>query len=281
MAQFTNQATLSYSGGVVNSNIAVGEIVEVLSADKTALRSTYGRGDTVTYIVSAVNSGTTPITGVTVVDNLGAYAFGDGTLVPLDYVDGSVRLYINGVLAAAPAVATDTDGVTFSGITLPAGGNLVLIYETTVNEFAAPGDPGSIVNTATVNGAGVVTPIVATETVNAASEPSLTIAKSIEPVPVADNGTLTYRFVIQNYGNAAAGADDAVILSDTFDPILENIAVTYNGAPFTDYTYNEAAGEFTTTAGAITVPAATYVQNEDGVWVATPGVTTLTVSGTI
>ncbi len=279
MAQFTNQATLSYSGGVVNSNIAVGEILEVLSADKTALRPTYERGETVTYVVSAVNSGATPLGGVTVVDNLGTYAFGDGTRTPLDYVDGSVRLYINGVLATAPTVATDTDSVTFSGITLPAGGNMVLVYETTVNEFAAPGDLGSIVNTATVSGAGVATPIVAAETVNASSAPSLTIVKSIEPIPVADNGTLTYRFAIGNYGNAAAGADDAVILSDTFDPILENIAVTLNGAPFTDYTYND--GVFTTNAGAITVPAATFEQNADGVWIATPGVTTLTVTGTI
>ena len=31
MAIFTNQATLSYTGGVINSNTAVGEIVEVLS----------------------------------------------------------------------------------------------------------------------------------------------------------------------------------------------------------------------------------------------------------
>ncbi len=279
MAQFTNQATLSYTGGVVNSNIAVGEILEVLSADKTALRATYERGENVTYIVSAVNGGTAPITGVTVVDNLGTYAFGTDTRTPLDYVEDSVRLYINGVLATAPTVTTGTEGVTFGGITLPAGGNMVLVYETTANEFAPPGDLGSIVNTATVSGAGVVTPIVATETVNASSAPSLTIAKSIEPVPVADNGTLTYRFVIQNYGNAAAAADDAVVLTDTFDPVLENITVTYNGAPFTDYTYTD--GTFATTAGAITVPAASFEQDATGAWVATPGVTTLTVSGTI
>ena len=37
MARFTNQAQLSYNGAVVNSNIAVGEIVEVLSVSKTAV----------------------------------------------------------------------------------------------------------------------------------------------------------------------------------------------------------------------------------------------------
>ncbi len=281
MAQFTNQATLSYTGGVVNSNIAVGEILEVLSASKTALRETYARGENMTYVISAVNAGPTALNNVTVTDNLGAYTFGEGTRTPLDYVDGSVRLYIDGILATAPTVATGTDGITFSGITLPAGGNMVLIYEASTNEFAPPGDLGSIVNTATVDGDGVVTPILVTETVNAASAPSLTITKSVEPVPVTDNGTLTYRFVIGNYGNATADAGDAVVLTDTFDPILENLTVTYNGAPFTAYTYDADTGVFATTAGAITVPAATFEQDANGAWVTTPGVATLTVSGTV
>ena len=41
MATFFNQATLSYSGGVVNSNITSGEIVEVLSVTKTAVGGEY------------------------------------------------------------------------------------------------------------------------------------------------------------------------------------------------------------------------------------------------
>lgn len=35
MARFTNQAQLRYGNAVANSNIAVGEILEVLSATKT------------------------------------------------------------------------------------------------------------------------------------------------------------------------------------------------------------------------------------------------------
>ena len=72
MAQFTNQAQLSYNGSVINSNVAVGEILEVLSAAKTAVLGDYTRGDDVTYVISAVNAGATPITGLTVTDNLGA-----------------------------------------------------------------------------------------------------------------------------------------------------------------------------------------------------------------
>ncbi len=285
MAQFTNQAQLSYTGGVVNSNIAVGEILDVLSATKTALRDTYGRGDRVTYIVSAVNSGGTPITGVTVTDNLGAYAFGTGTVTPLGYLDGSVRLFVDGAPAATPTVTTDptTGAVTFGGITLPADGNLVLVYEAEVNEFAPLGDTDSIVNTATVTGAGITTPVTADDTITPTALPSLTIAKSIDPVPVAENGTLTYRFVIQNYGNAPADAAAAVVLTDTFDPPLENLTVTYDGATWTEGTeYTYTGNTFASTAGAITVPAATFTQDPaTGVWTVTPGTSTLTITGTV
>ena len=127
MAQFTNQAQLSYNDAIINSNIAVGEILEVLSATKTAVMNDYTQNDDVTYVISVVNSGNTPVSGVTVTDNLGAYPFGDTTLYPLTYVEGSARLYINGVLQAAPTV-TAGPPLVFSGISIPAGGNMILIY---------------------------------------------------------------------------------------------------------------------------------------------------------
>ena len=71
MARFTNQAQLRYGNNVANSNIAVGEILEVLSATKTAVKNTYNQNDTITYVVSIVNSGNTAINGLTLSDNLG------------------------------------------------------------------------------------------------------------------------------------------------------------------------------------------------------------------
>ena len=58
MATFTNQATLSYNGGSTNSNIITGEIVDVLTASKTAVVDTYRTPDNITYVVSLVNTGT-------------------------------------------------------------------------------------------------------------------------------------------------------------------------------------------------------------------------------
>ena len=284
MAQFTNQAQLSYNNATINSNVAVGEVLEVLSAAKTAVTETYTQGETVTYIVSAVNTGAIPLTGITVTDNLGAYTFGETTLYPLTYVNGSVLLYINGVLQAAPAV-TAGPPLVVNGITIPAGGNMVLVYEATVNEFAPLGEGESIVNTATVSGGGLSTPLVVTETVTPTAEPQLSITKSISPVPVAENGIVTYTFVIRNNGNAPADAASNVTLTDTFLPILSGLTVQLDGvtlAEGTGYTYAITEGDFATVPGVITVPAATYTQDPTtGVWSVTPGVATLTVTGTI
>lgn len=283
MAQFTNQAQLRYGNAVTNSNIAVGEILEVLSVTKTAVSDTYQPNGTVTYIVSVVNSGTVPITALTLTDNLGAYPYDAGTLVPLTYLTGSVKYYVNGVQQAAPAV-TEGPPLTITGLTVPANGNLTIVYEAAANQFAPLDDTSTITNTVTVQGNGI-TAITAQETVTAAKAPLLTITKSISPVPVTENGTLTYTFLIQNEGNIAADADLGVVVTDLFDPILSNLTVTFNGTALTettDYTYDQTTGEFATVAGRITVPAATFsVLPATGEWAVTPGLSTLVITGTV
>ena len=61
---------------VVNSNVVVGEILEVVSGNKTAVVDTYSADGTVTYVISIVNSGSTAITNLSVTDDLGAYSQG-------------------------------------------------------------------------------------------------------------------------------------------------------------------------------------------------------------
>ena len=283
MAQFTNQAQLSYNDSVTNSNIAVGELLEVLSASKTAVMDDYVRNDDITYIISIVNSGTTAFTALTITDDLGAYPWNGTTLVPLTYVDGSVRYYVNGILQTTPTVVSGTS-LSISGINIPAGGNAIIVYEARANQYAPLDVDSVITNTAVVSGNGISTAITTSETVSTEDVPDLTITKSVSPVPVAENGVLTYTFIIQNAGNTAADADANIVVTDTFNPILSNLTVTLNGAtlPPESYTYNEATGEFATVAGSITVPAATFTQDEtEGYFIINPGVTTLTISGTV
>lgn len=155
---FQNMATLTYTGGTVNSNIVTGELREVLTAAKTAVRENYEPGGTVTYVVSLTNSGVTPLTGLTISDNLGGYAFGGATLYPLAYLPGSVRYYVNGALQAAPVVNAGPP-MTVTGITVPAGGSALVIYETEVTRYAPLAAESSVVNTVTVTGGGLAAPV--------------------------------------------------------------------------------------------------------------------------
>lgn len=284
MPSFSNQATLSYNGNVALSNIVTGEIVEVLTATKNALRPTYTPDDTVTYVINIINSGTTAVAGVTLSDNLGAYPIANQTVVPLNYVPGSLKFYVNGVLQPTPSI-TAGPPLTVTGLTIPAGANAALVYEATVNTLAPPTVGGSVTNTATVTGGGLTAPITAAETINSTAAPILSIGKSVSPATVSENGQLTYTFQIQNRGNTAAAATDNVVVTDNFNPILNPITVTLNGQALTagtDYTYDATTGAFATVPGRITVPAATYAQNTTtGAFTIAPGSAVLTVTGTV
>lgn len=283
MAVFTNVATLSYNGTTTNSNVVTGELRQVVSAAKNATPDQYAANDEITYVISLVNDGPTPFTGLTVTDSLGAYTFGADTVVPLTYLDGSVLYYLNGVLQPAPAV-TAGPPLTFTGIAVPAGGSTQLVYRARINPFAPLAVGGSITNEATVSGGGLSADLVASETITAENAAALDITKSLSPAVVTENGQLTYTFLIRNTGNTAAAATDTVTLTDTFDPILDPITVTFNGTPWTEgveYTYDPLTGAFATTPGTITVPAATYTQAADGSYVVVPGTATLVVTGTV
>lgn len=285
MAQFTNQASISYNGLTANSNIVTGEITRVLSVSKTSVSGSYRRGDTLTYAVSISNTGSAPYTGLTVTDDLGAYTTGTTSVTPLTFAGDSVLYYVNGVLQAAPTVAAGPP-LSISGISVPAGGNALLVYRATVNDYAAPGAGGSIVNTVTVNGGGLTEAVTATDTVEADTTALLSITKALNPTVVAENGQIVYTFTIQNSGAEAADAAAGLIVSDTFNPVLRApITVALNGDAWPEtgnYSYNAASGAFATTAGRVTVPAAAYAQDAaTGLWTVTPGVAVLTVTGNI
>lgn len=281
MASFTNYATLTYVGGATDSNTVTGELLETLEMTKTAVVDSYNPGSGVTYVISLINSSTAGLTGLLLTDDLGGYLQNSETRYPLSYTDGSIRYYVNGLLQTAPSV-TAGPPLTVSSLSIPAGGNAIIVYEATTTDYAPLGLEATITNTATVSGDSVS--IDAQETIAMKPEAVLSISKALCPATVAESGQLTYTFVIENRGSVPASADDQLILSDTFNPQLNNMAVSFNGtvlAAGTDYTYDSLTGVFATTAGKITVPAATYTQSTDGTWVTTPGTATVVITGTV
>ena len=265
---FTNQATLSYNNQSIPSNVVTGVLTEVLSVSKTAIPAAYQNGDTITYAVQLVNSGTAALTGLTLTDNLGAYtpAAGTAAVVPMTYQSDTLRYYRNGILQATPTVAA-TSPLTVTGLSIPAGGNTTLMYAVKTNQFTPYGAEESVTNTATVTGGGLAVPLTAEATVNADPAPDLSVIKSMCPTTVTEAGVLTYTFTLQNRGATATTATDNVSLTDTFTPAG------------TDYTYDGATFR---TLTPLLIPAATYTRNATtGEVTITPGTVTLVVTGTV
>ena len=284
MATFTNQARLAYNNRVINSNTATGEIIDSIQITHTPMSATYFKGDKVTFIVSIVNSGDTDANNLTLNVNLGEYTLNGLTLYPLEYVAGTVRYYVNGVLQPTPS-ATSGSPLVITGISVPSGGNAMIVYETEVTNVAPCGLGSTISNVATLEGTGLAVAPTDTAVITVSSEPELSISKSFSPTTVQEDEQLTITLVIQNYSCAPLNADGNAVITDTINPILSNITVVYNGQQWqagTNYTYNDDTGLFTTLPGQISVPAATFVQNPStGVCTVTPGVTTITVTGTV
>lgn len=282
MATFTNMATLSFNGNQVNSNTVTGTITQVLAAAKTSVEGNYYPGDTVTFIVNIVNSGTTAFTDLTITDDLGGYTYNGSTVYPLTYVEGTAKLYVGGEAQSAPTV-TAGPPLVVTGLSVPANSSAVLVYQARANSYAPLGLEESVTNTITVTGTGI-SDLTASAVTNFDTQARLTISKCLSPTVVAENGQVTYTFTLQNYGPVAVTAADDAVITDTFDPALDLSSVTFNGVSWTggtQYTYDDTTGVFTTQEGYVTVPAATYTQTANGTWTTDPGVSTLVVVGNI
>lgn len=286
--QLTNQATLNYNSGATSlstaSNTATITMQGPLEVTKYSLETNYQIGEPVTYNVFITNSSASTLTGLTAADNLGTYAISSSTNVtPLTYT-GPAKIFINDVYNStlAGTVSPEGDTVTFSLGSLAPGSTMLLQYKATVNEYAnAVVGTSNIDNTVSITADGVSTPAVASTVLPVASYASVTIEKSMSPDPVVDGSTLTYTFVINNYGTIPA---TDVVLRDAFDPAPDITSVTVDGIVTTDYTYTAGIFRYPAIASSnnYTIPAAIFTQNPTtGVVTATPSTSIITIQGTI
>ena len=286
MAQITNQANLTFHYGSTTgsavSNIATATLLDPLAVEKTSVDTTYRADDRLTYVLSVQNNGSTTVTGIQLVDDLGTFTLPNGTSVtPLTY-GNTAALYINGVYVS-PITGTETlNSVTFTIPSLAPGANALIVYQVLLNEYSPLSVGSTIENTVTVTAHSIGAPLTDTNTITVENYADVSIQKDMSPDPVSDGDLLTYTFTIINMGNTPA---TGVILTDAFNPAPSNITVTVGGLPVpaTDYTYESGLLTLPTgTSYEITVPAATVTENtETGVVTVAPGTLLITVEGTL
>ncbi|MBQ1631907.1 MAG: DUF11 domain-containing protein [Clostridia bacterium] len=281
MATILNQANLTYTYGTttetVASNIAETEWNAALAAEKRVLEDAYREGSTLTYLISLTNDAAAPVENLVITDNLGAFtpAGAAAPVVPLTFA-GNATLFIDGVFSEELTPTPVPEGIRFTIPSVPANANALLIYQATANAYAPLAVGSEITNTATV---GETEPLTVSATVPVAEYADVSIEKEMRPNPITDGDTLTAIFTIENRGNTAA---TGLVLTDDFPVSLSNVAVTVNGAPVTDFTFDgnsltlPASG-----ATTLSVPKATFSVDATGAVSVTPGVLTIVLTGTI
>ena len=287
MATIENFATVSYtSGGVAataTSNTAEIELTSSVTLTKETLGETYTGDSDITYILSIRNTSSSPISTITITDDLGTFSFGATELTPLTYT-GPAILLINGIdtTASLTVDSTASDALVFTIPTLAAGAVANIIYKAVPNEFAPRGSAASITNTAILTADSSCADAEASATVLTLDAAELTVVKQMSPNPVVCGDTVTYTITLYNYGNIPA---ENVRVTDVFSPAPTDITVTRNGitVPATDFSYID--GTLTVpalTSDADTVPAATFTRNtETGEVTVSPGIVEYVVTGTI
>lgn len=281
----TNQASLNfqYNGqsGFVRSNIATATLTEPITVTKNAIEDSYRVGDELTFAVSFINGGTTALTGVVAADDLGSYQVGAAQTVPLTFTAPAL-LYLNGVYSGTVSSEVTDEGVRFRVPSLAAQTNALIVYKVMVNAGASPEIGSQITNTVTISADNLSTPISDSHTVTAEEYAEVTVTKSMSPAVVVDGSTISYTFVINNYGNTSA---TDVVLTDTFNPAPENISVQINGdtVSASDYSYtNDVLTLPATSAAALSLPAATFTRDSTtGETTVTPSSLIITVTGTL
>ena len=283
--QITNRATLTFQYGTLTgsaiSNIASTTLQGPLTIEKNALAEQYNGQDDITYIISFSNTTNSTLTDVVITDNLGSYNICQSLAIatPLDF-EGPAALYINGSFVTYLQGITGPNSVSFNIGNLGSGDNALVIYRAKINDYALLTPFSSITNTAVVSANGITETATASATLEVGSYADVSIVKTMSPDPVSSGDLITYNFSLYNYGNTEARN---VVLSDLFSPIPSITGITVNGTLISSNNYSYINGKLTLPTGLynLTIPAATYTQNENGFVSKVPGLTTVTVVGTI
>jgi uncharacterized repeat protein (TIGR01451 family) len=259
-----NTATVSAPAGVTDPTPANNSATDTdtlsfqanLAITKTDGVTTATPGGSVTYTITASNSGPSNATGAAVADTFAASLTCTWTCVGAG----------GGTCTAAGS------GNISNAVNLPAGGSVTYTASCTI----APGATGSLVNTATVSApAGVTDPTpannTATDTDTLGASADLAITKIATPDPVVAGQHLAYTITVTNSGPSTAAS---VTLSDPLPASATFVSLTAPGG-WSCTTPPVGAG------GTISCTIASLGAAGSGVFTLTTAIAPATAAGTV
>lgn len=248
-----------------------------MEVTKTAVASGIRSGSNAAYILRIDNSGPGTLYNPTITDDLGNSSVNADP--PLKYIEGSAKFYVNGDPAAGTASSSENQIVFSSGAALQPGDNLIVVYAASVDET----QEGTITNTITAqansgSASGALITDTATATITLTPYANISIFKTADKASVVSGDTLTYTFTLMNTGAQAA---DSISFVDALPSefTVTSVSYTTNGTTTpidsTDYSI--------TTPNTLTIPdvGSSLVISVPAATTAGPGITTITVTGTV
>lgn len=284
--QIYNSASLTYKCGLqtgcAHSNTATTTLQDSLSLDAYSLQNTYKANQKITNIISITNNSDEPIKNISVESNLGSYSSETSTFTPMNYV-GISQLYQNGIFEKIINAQIKPTNITFNIDEINDHSNILIIYETEINNKAPLSKDSSITQVYTVTSTNILRPITKSISIEAENYANINIVKTMSPNPVIKGQFITYTFNIYNYGNEEA---TNIVLQDSFNPLPSIIDVSVNSQKISSEQYSYINGAFLLPRYGsdflINTPPAQFIRNfENGEFEINPGVTVITIKGRI
>ncbi|MFI6643911.1 isopeptide-forming domain-containing fimbrial protein [Streptomyces sp. NPDC050504] len=187
------------------------DLTAQLEVEKTASLATAEPGDTVTYTVTAKNTGNAPLPSSTVTDDL------TGVVDDATYNDDA-RATVGGSSAATqPKYDSGTKKLTWTGGPIAAGATVTLTYSVTVGR--PPAGDKVLKNTVTAPDSNCKPDSTGPECSSETPVRSLEIKKKADKSEVKPGDRITYTVTVKNTGG---GAYEGAAFTDGLDGVLDD-----------------------------------------------------------
>ncbi len=288
MNKSLNTTTLTFeygsNSGYAISNTITTSLKESMEISKTSLGTNYYLNENITFLISLSNNSNSKINDLIIIDDLGSY-YPNKTeknlkTTPLTYT-GPSFLYINGKFNSEITPKTNSDNITFNISSIPDKSHALIIYKTTVNDYAPLKARSQIKSTAKLTISNRSDIFESSNIITVSEKADVKIIKNLIPSTFSYGDDVTYDITLYNYGNSKA---ENIILEDNFQPspMITNVKINHKEISFTDYSYIN--GLFTlpnyNSHLVISIPPAQFIENTtSGKFSVIPGTTHISITG--